>query len=117
MNDLYIYLMRLGACTGCHQRPDRSFFWKKYQFPVCARCCGVMLSYLIAIPLYMLWGSNYIICIVSAVIMLIDWSLQFLGIRQSTNCRRFITGLFGGYGIMTIQIMLVLSILKTIKIF
>ena len=41
--------MRAGAATGCHQLPERSFFFRQYQFPVCARCCGVLIGESMAI--------------------------------------------------------------------
>ena len=49
MNDKqWIRLMELGEMLGCHQMPERSFFIKGFQFPVCARCIGVILSAIIA---------------------------------------------------------------------
>ena len=35
--------MKIGAKLGCHQRSDRSFFYHGYQFPICARCTGVLI--------------------------------------------------------------------------
>lgn len=32
--------------TVCHRLPQRSFFWKGRQFPVCARCTGIHIGYL-----------------------------------------------------------------------
>ncbi|MGG7175281.1 DUF2085 domain-containing protein [Clostridium neonatale] len=29
---------------GCHQLPDRSFFIRSYQFPICARCTGNVVN-------------------------------------------------------------------------
>ncbi|RGF93239.1 DUF2085 domain-containing protein [Ruminococcus sp. AM54-1NS] len=43
--------MKLGASAGCHQRPDRSFFFHGWQFPVCARCTGVLAGQLVGIPI------------------------------------------------------------------
>jgi len=28
----------------CHQKPERSFFYKKKQFPVCSRCTGIVIG-------------------------------------------------------------------------
>jgi len=101
---IHDYLMDWGYRCGCHQRTDRSFFVKGYQFPVCARCTGVLVGYLASIPFYILYGGEYLVCIFLSLIMLADWLIQFLEIRESTNFRRFITGICGGYGIMTIQL-------------
>lgn len=104
-NTVYYYLFLWGHRTGCHQRSDRSFFWHGYQFPVCARCTGVILSYLISVPAYLLFGGNITLSIIAMGIMLLDWSIQFLGFKESTNVRRLITGIIGGYGVMTCQIL------------
>lgn len=101
---MYVCLMNLGHLSGCHQRADRSFFVKGYQFPVCARCTGVLVGYVASVPLYTLYGGTFSTSVGLSAIMLMDWLIQFLKIRESTNFRRFITGICGGYGIMTIQL-------------
>ena len=35
----------IGNHSGCHQMPERSFFYKGKQFPVCARCTGVIIGF------------------------------------------------------------------------
>ena len=96
-----------GKRMGCHQRPDRSFSFRGRQFPLCARCTGVMASYLLSIPVYILCGGSWQLSVAAMAVMLADWTIQFLGLRESTNPRRFLTGLCGGYGIMTFQLILV----------
>ena len=39
----------LPIFCGCHQRPERSFFVKGYQMPVCARCEGELIGILAAL--------------------------------------------------------------------
>lgn len=114
-NRTYQKLLLWGHRAGCHQRPDRSFFWHGYQFPVCARCTGVLLSYLISIPIYLWLGSGWNVCLPAMAVMLIDWLIQYVGIRESTNFRRFLTGICGGYGIMTAQILLVKQLINLLK--
>lgn len=111
----YCRAMIFGHRLGCHQRADRSFFWHGLKFPVCARCTGVLIGYIIAIPLYILFGSNRTLCIAGIGIMGIDWFVQYLHIRESTNVRRLFTGICAGYGIMTIQISLILSLCERIS--
>lgn len=96
--------MNLGEYTGCHQRADRSFFYHGYQFPVCARCTGVIIGYLIAIPSYLLFGFQKELSMAGAMVMFTDWALQQAKIKESTNRRRFFTGIAGGFAIMSIQI-------------
>ncbi|MDF2589909.1 MAG: hypothetical protein K0S41_3750 [Anaerocolumna sp.] len=104
--------MELGERTGCHQLPERSFFIKGYQMPVCARCTGVILGYIIAIPIYIICGFKMKLSIVGCFVMLMDWFLQQVKIKSSTNKRRLITGILGGFGIMTLQINLIRKIIS-----
>lgn len=99
---VWLKLMKIGFYFGCHQFPERSFFINKYQFPVCARCTGVFLGQLIMIIQLVVINVNInvYIYIFFLAIMLIDWILQFAKIKESTNLRRFITGLLAGYGLI-----------------
>ncbi len=99
-------LMELGERAGCHQKPERSFFFHGYQFPVCARCTGAILGYILAIPSYLLIGFRLPLSIAGILILLADWLLQAVKIKESTNRRRLITGILGGYGMMSFQLMI-----------
>ncbi len=105
--EIYCHLMIWGHRIGCHQLAERSFTWHGLQFPVCARCTGVLLSYVVSIPLYIAFGGNLTICISTMAIMFADWLIQYLGFKQSTNIRRLLTGICGGYGVMTVQLMFI----------
>ncbi len=100
----WIKLMELGSALGCHQMPERSFFVKGFQFPVCARCTGVILSAIIATILFFKKRLPIWVCIAMSGVMLLDWGMQYLEIRESTNRRRFITGLIGGFGYSTLHL-------------
>lgn len=96
---LWAASMRLGGAAGCHQLPERSFFFRQYQFPVCARCTGVLIGQVIAAVLLLagcrispLWVG------VLAVPMGADWLVQYCKVRPSTNPRRFVTGVLFGVG-------------------
>lgn len=103
--------MQLGAYAGCHQLPERSFFLKGYQFPVCARCCGVLVGELLALVVPTKHKKKrLILSFVLLLVMFVDWFVQFLGIKESTNKRRFATGLGGGFGSWSIHIMLLKKI-------
>jgi len=97
---------------GCHQIAERSFFLGGYQFPICARCTGVLLGYILSIFLF--FHISFLICIGLAGIMLLDWSIQFLKILKSTNVRRFITGICGGIGCMCFLIKSIVLIVDII---
>ena len=93
------HLMEWGANIGCHQMPERSFFFRGYQFPVCARCTGVLLSTPPAMAVFFLHRMSIALSLGLSSIMLLDWSLQYFGIRESTNPRRLVTGFIGGFGV------------------
>ena len=108
-------LMKLGEKTGCHQKVERSFSFHGYQFPVCARCTGVILGYLIAIPFFLLTGFHKKTSIGACLIMFTDWCLQATQVKESTNQRRLFTGIAGGFGIMSIQLSLLSKIVGRCK--
>ena len=103
----------------CHRIPERSFFIKSHQFPVCARCTGFytgLITYLIVNYFYP-HEYNMRMLIVSMILMIpvaIDGVTQYFGPRESTNNLRFITGFIGGVGLiifLKIIIRWVLSVL------
>lgn len=110
----WLTLMKFGGFLGCHQRPERSFFFKKYQFPVCARCTGVIISSIIAFFISIKKRVPLAICTFMSLTMLTDWLLQYLNIKKSTNKRRFITGLIGGFGWSTIQFSFYIAIYNNV---
>lgn len=112
LHKFYFWLMATGKRTGCHQRADRSFFFRGYQFPVCARCTGVLVGYLVAIPCYIAWGTSLRLCIIFAAITLLDWVLQYGKLLESTNIRRLVTGICGGYGVLSAQLFFVRTIFR-----
>ena len=112
---LWCKCMTLGERTGCHQLPERSFFYKGYQLPICARCTGVLIGYLLAVPGFIVFGFHSVLSIFGCICMLTDWVIQACKIKSSTNKRRLITGILGGYGIMTLQIGLIKKLIFMLK--
>lgn len=89
----------------CHQRPDRSFFFRGHQFPLCARCTGFVVGtvafciYSYLVPIY----YTYELLIISLLIQLpyiIDGTTQYFHLRESNNTLRFITGFIGAFGLI-----------------
>ena len=105
-------LMNWGWRMGCHQLPERSFFIRGYQCPVCARCTGVLLSTPLAVVLFFFHRVSIPIALGLSSVMLLDWGVQFLHIRESTNPRRLITGIIGGFGVTTLYMYLYLAIYR-----
>lgn len=108
---LYELAMRWGRATGCHQLKERSYSFRGYQFPVCVRCTGVYIGGIAAVVFYHLITWHIWILISGVVAMLIDWSLQYFELCQSTNLRRIITGIWFGYGLTTIGLCILNSLL------
>jgi len=83
----------------CHRKPERSFFFKGRQFPVCARCTGILLGYL-AFPLFLtnIVSFGFWTALVLNLPVYLDGTTQALGWRESDNTLRFITGLLSGIG-------------------
>ena len=111
--DRWLRLMRLGQKLHCHQMPERSFFWKGYQFPICARCLGVIIGHLFGVISLFLFEFPIKLSIIFLFIMFLDWFIQYVGILESTNARRLVTGILGGFGLIVFPISLV-KILCTI---
>jgi len=89
----------------CHQRSDRSFEINGNQFPVCIRCSGIFFG----IPIGILLSSRLkfqtrqnearmllIVFIVALLPIMIDGVGQGVGLWESSNPVRFITGLLAG---------------------
>ena len=88
----------------CHRKPERSFFIKGHQFPVCARCTGFYISLITYFIYTYYFFVDYNIYLLSFAIILliptaIDGLTQFLEYRESNNTLRLITGLMGGLGL------------------
>ena len=109
----WAFFMRLGNRCGCHQREDRSFKIKGWQFPICSRCTGILTGQVIGIIIYLISVRIPIyIDFLFLLIMFLDWFIQFKNIKESTNFRRFITGNLAGMAQMSILIKLILFLIK-----
>ena len=109
-------LQELGDNYGCHQLPERSFFVRGRQLPVCARCTGVLIGQVSATLMSIIYKPiSTIASIVMLAVMGGDWGLQEFNILKSTNCRRFITGVLAGYGLFNLYSKSILKIIRSLK--
>lgn len=108
---LWKIMMKIGKKMGCHQKSERSFFYKNYQFFLCARCTGILIGSFSAL-LISLFYINIFLNIIFMFIMILDGSIQYLNIYKSTNIRRLITGLLAGYGLVSTMIYVFLMIIN-----
>ena len=88
---------------GCHQIPERSFFYRGYQFPVCARCTGIILGETISV-ITLFFGMKFYLsmCILFMMPMIFDGVIQYKSRYSSTNVKRIITGILFGIGFIQI---------------
>lgn len=96
---IYTLMMEIGSVAGCHQLPERSFFYRGHQFPVCARCTGVLLGQLVGGIGFLFFSLSYDTIGFLCFLMFFDWWLQRVHLLQSTNLRRFITGMLCGFAV------------------
>lgn len=99
MSKLYSTLFYMGTLSGCHQLPERSFFIKGKQVPVCARCCGVFVGGAVALFTFSRVSMPIYVLILLCIPMFVDWSVQQFLKKESNNIRRFLTGLPCGYAL------------------
>lgn len=107
----------IGDSSGCHQIPERCFTVYHYTFPICARCTGVFIGQITAIVLFLFStriGIYYSVILIA--IMGVDWLIQYLKIKKSTNLRRVITGFLGGAGLFNIYMYIVILVLQLFNI-
>jgi uncharacterized membrane protein len=104
--------MDIGRSSGCHQMAERSFSINGLQFPICARCTGVLIGNIIALAMFFFYTLPTVYCIIGCAVMFLDWLIQYVGIRKSTNIRRLTTGIIGGYTLTTIYCKVMIFIIN-----
>ena len=107
--------MKMGEIWGCHQMPERSFTIKGWQFPVCARCTGVLIGHTAGAITYFKGKRPFKSAFAGCCVMLADWLVQYLGIKESTNKRRLFTGILGGFGAGVIYFEIVSRVTKFLR--
>ena len=92
----------LPIIMGCHQRADRSFYYKGKKFPVCARCTGIISGAVLAVLTILFFRLEIKYCFILMIPLIIDGTVQRFSKYESTNLRRLITGILFGYGAVCI---------------
>ena len=94
--------LRLLFRPLCHTIESRSFYLDGVPMPICARCTGLYVGFLIGIGLFAavrkLRESPIPSALVIALVLplVIDGVTQALGLRTSGNELRFLTGILAG---------------------
>lgn len=94
--DVVIKKPYLALFFGCHQSSSRSISIGSKLLPLCARCTGIYLGILLfPAIMFIEWIPLYVYLILGLP-LIVDGLLQKRKGIQSTNPRRFLTGLFFG---------------------
>jgi uncharacterized membrane protein len=95
-------LRSIGRAPLCNLRAERAFACRGFVFPLCARCSGLVAGGLICaaigaagLPII----STLWVAAASGLPLIVDWTLQAFGVLESTNARRFGSGLLFGFGL------------------
>lgn len=82
---------------GCHARPDRSFYFRGRQFPICARCTGELVGMLLGIVIAICFGCpDFWVACLMMLPLVVDGFTQRLAAYESNNIRRLWTGILFG---------------------
>ena len=90
----------LPIIFGCHQRPDRSFFYKGKQLPLCARCTGEFIGIFFSFFLFLFVRPHFFVCFLLCIPLVVDGFAQKLTSYESTNAMRLLTGFLFGIGLV-----------------
>ena len=93
--------------------PEESFYYKQKQFPVCARCTGIIVGYC-TIPLFYFGviKISFLFIILLNIPLLIDSITQYIGYRESNNKLRLITGILTGFACSALVVIIVETLLS-----
>lgn len=105
----------------CHQRLDRSIIINENQMPFCARCTAIWLGLAIGIGLIVFYiielNEKFIFALLIGLIPIgVDGIGQLIGLWESTNITRVITGLIIGI-LCGLALGIIIDEFKTLKIF
>ncbi|MBD3262100.1 MAG: DUF2085 domain-containing protein [Candidatus Altiarchaeales archaeon] len=88
----------------CHQHPERSIGLSGNMFAVCTRCLGIYMGLFIGSTACLFFGEQAAhkqpplwFLILFASPMMVDGGTQLIGLRESSNHLRIITGTLFGF--------------------
>lgn len=97
---------------GCHQIAERSFFINGYQFPVCARCTGIIIGEVAFIIFALLsFRVNIIFSLLFMIPLIIDGTFQLKTSYVSNNIKRLISGMLFGFGFFSTVFCIIIILL------
>ena len=102
----------LPIVFGCHCREDRSFHIREERFPICARCTGELAGMVLSALTYALGHPGATVSLILMAPMVLDGTIQSCTAYESTNIRRFVTGLLFGYALVNLFLLTTLVIYR-----
>jgi uncharacterized membrane protein len=88
---------------GCHGIPERCLIVRGKRMTICARCFGATIGHVLSFVLFVIGKLPPVYIAIALLIPLaLDWSLQQFFHILSTNPRRLLTGILGGFGVGSI---------------
>lgn len=102
--------MKFGKICGCHQIKERSFFYKQFQYPLCARCTGVFIGEFVLAPLtFFLVGFTWWVAFLFLPLV-IDGTVQYFTTYESNNLKRLVSGILAGifFGMFVLKLLTLL---------
>jgi uncharacterized membrane protein len=94
--------------------PERSFFIRGYQLPLCARCTGIVIGHVLGI-IASIFRRVPFTCLFAALPLMIDGTVQKFTSYESTNRRRLITGILYGFGMMSAFIRGIREVIRRVR--
>ncbi len=85
----------------CHLQPERSFALGGVALPLCGRCTGIFMGFLIG---RFCWGIDAIsrkrllLSLGAMMLMVLEWKLSHQEVMTSSNVIRLLTGVLFGFG-------------------
>ena len=92
----------VALALGCHAHPERCLGWRGRRMPVCARCTGILVGNLAALPWFAAHGLPGTGVALTGLALLLpaalDGGFQLATRYRSGPARRLSTGLAAGFG-------------------
>ena len=102
---IYGFLSSLGEFLGsaiCHRLEERSFNLNGYYLPLCARCTGMYIGFLVSSLYFFIIKRNKadkppdvksaLLIFASLLPLAFDGITSYMGLRETNNIIRFVTG-------------------------
>lgn len=96
---------KIGFAFICHRKPERCLNFRGRQSFFCARCTGICIgSFAVFLLSIFRFALPHSVSILLTLPMILDGITQLLGLRESNNFMRFVTGLLFSIGFFSLVV-------------